>query len=57
MDRFVEWFVELDSNKLVSNINKYAAIHNLKIISFSTNNDLSRAIVLFEGIKPKNSYF
>ena len=52
MSRFVEWFVELQTNRLVDVINEYATRNDLKIISLSTDNTLNKAVVLFEGKKP-----
>ncbi len=53
MNRFVEWFYEIEPNILVDTINKYASNNNLQIISLSTNDNLHQAIVLFEGERPK----
>lgn len=53
MNRFVEWFYELETPQLVKEINEYATKNNLKIISISANDNLYGAIVLFEGEKPK----
>lgn len=53
MNRFIEWFCEERTSKLVESINKYARKNNLKIISISANDSLHGAIVLFEGEKPK----
>ena len=54
MSRFVKSFYELETHKLVETINKYATENDLEIISFSTNNNLHGAIVLFEGKKTKD---
>lgn len=53
MNRFIEWFYEMETNELVIKINEYATKNNLKIISLSTTNNLHGAIVLFEGEKPR----
>ena len=53
MNRFVEWFCEMKADDLANQINKYAKINNLQIISLSTSDSLHSAIVLFEGEKPK----
>lgn len=53
MDRFLRWFYELETRKLVDRINEYAEENNLKIISLTTNDNQSGAIVLFEGKKPR----
>ena len=53
MNRFLEWFYEVDPSKLVERINKYAEKHNLQIVSITTNENQYGAIVLFEGLQPK----
>ena len=53
MDRFVQWFYEIDTHKLVEKINEYAQKNNLRIISLTTNDNQHGAIVLFEGNKPR----
>ena len=49
MNRFVEYFFEYETSKLINEINAYAKRNGLQIISLSTNDDLHGAIVLFEG--------
>lgn len=53
MNRFLSWFYEYETSKLVNRINEYAERHGLKIISISTNENQHGAIVLFEGNKPR----
>lgn len=53
MKRFLEWFYEGETSKLVMRINEYAEKHNLQIISITTNERMSGALVLFEGESPK----
>lgn len=52
MDRFLKWFYEYETYKLVDRINKYVEDNELKIISLTTTSDQHGAIVLFEGKKP-----
>lgn len=53
MNRFLEWFYESETSRLVNRINEYAEKSNLQIISLTTNENQHGAIVLFEGKKPK----
>lgn len=43
MNRFLEWFYEGETSKLVKRINEYAEKHNLQIISITTNEHMSGA--------------
>ena len=52
MNRFLRWFYEFETSRLVNKINDYAEENNLKIISLTTTYDQRGAIVLFEGQKP-----
>lgn len=53
MDRFLRWFYDCETRKLVDRINEYAEDNKLKIISLTTNDNQHGAIVLFEGKKPR----
>jgi hypothetical protein len=53
MNRFVKYFIKLHTDDLVDKINEYAEENNLEIISVISGGDMYKAIVLFEGEKPR----
>ena len=53
MNRFLKYFCVYTTSNLVDKINEYAEENNLKIISVSSGGDMYKAIVLFEGEKPR----
>ena len=53
MNRFLEWFYEDNTPKLIRRINEFAKKYNLQIISITTDENQHGAIVLFEGEEPK----